>query len=192
MIIRHSRTLCNRLRHLCKTARKPKTLQDCWSKPEDALARARSGKFPPGQHDRRIARDDSQTAIRTFIHEAVEQAKLHVLIPGIDQQKHSALVMRHRAALTLRYFEEMDYRTIENTLGSRTARCAEFSAAPWRMRKQLRPLGVNGLNLWQPSRRMTTARCRSLRRTRTKSRASCTLSRRMRCAENSPGNQNHE
>src|SRR5947208_16773067 len=39
---------------------------------------------------------------------------------AIDQRLHSALASLpelHRAALTLRYFEEMDYRTIENTLG---------------------------------------------------------------------------
>ena len=39
---------------------------------------------------------------------------------ALDQQLHSALAdlpELHRAALTLRYFEEMDYRTIENTLG---------------------------------------------------------------------------
>src|SRR5213592_3661530 len=39
---------------------------------------------------------------------------------AIDQQLHSALASLpelHRAALTLRYFEEMDYRTIENSLG---------------------------------------------------------------------------
>ena len=39
----------------------------------------------------------------------------------LDRQLHSALWPRlpelHRSALTLRYFEEMDYRTIENTLG---------------------------------------------------------------------------
>src|SRR5882724_4981131 len=39
---------------------------------------------------------------------------------GLDQQLRSALAALpelHRAALTLRYFEEMDYRTIENSLG---------------------------------------------------------------------------
>src|SRR6266446_2932856 len=38
----------------------------------------------------------------------------------LDRQLNSALATLpelHRAALTLRYFEEMDYRTIENTLG---------------------------------------------------------------------------
>ncbi len=39
---------------------------------------------------------------------------------ALDQKLHSALAALpelHRAALTLRYFEEMDYRTIENSLG---------------------------------------------------------------------------
>jgi RNA polymerase sigma-70 factor (ECF subfamily) len=39
---------------------------------------------------------------------------------SLDRQLHSALAALpelHRAALTLRYFEEMDYATIENRLG---------------------------------------------------------------------------
>src|SRR6185295_17835263 len=39
---------------------------------------------------------------------------------ALDRQLQSALATLpelHRSALTLRYFEEMDYRTIENTLG---------------------------------------------------------------------------
>lgn len=45
----------------------------------------------------------------------------------------------HRAAITLRYFEEMDYRTIENTLGlSNGALRGILGRAMASMRKQLR------------------------------------------------------
>jgi RNA polymerase sigma-70 factor (ECF subfamily) len=63
--------------------------------------------------------------------------------PALDQQLHSALAglpELHRAALTLRYFEEMDYRTIENTLGlSNGALRGILGRALASMRKQLRP-----------------------------------------------------
>jgi len=62
---------------------------------------------------------------------------------GIDQQLHSALATLpelHRAALTLRYFEELDYRTIENTLGlTNGALRGILGRALAEMRKQLRP-----------------------------------------------------
>src|SRR5437660_9093515 len=62
---------------------------------------------------------------------------------ALDQQLHSALAALpelHRAALTLRYFEEMDYRTIENTLGlSNGALRGIRGRALASMRKQLRP-----------------------------------------------------
>jgi len=61
----------------------------------------------------------------------------------MDQQLHSALAALpelHRAALTLRYFEEMDYRTIENTLGlTNGALRGILGRALASMRKQLRP-----------------------------------------------------
>jgi RNA polymerase sigma factor (sigma-70 family) len=61
---------------------------------------------------------------------------------AIDQQLHSALAALpelHRAALTLRYFEEMDYRTIENTLGlTNGALRGILGRALASMRKQLR------------------------------------------------------
>jgi RNA polymerase sigma-70 factor, ECF subfamily len=61
----------------------------------------------------------------------------------LDQQLHSALAdlpELHRAALTLRYFEEMDYRTIENTLGlSNGALRGILGRALASLRKQLRP-----------------------------------------------------
>ena len=61
----------------------------------------------------------------------------------LDQQLHSALAALpelHRAALTLRYFEEMDYRTIENSLGlTNGALRGILGRALALMRKQLRP-----------------------------------------------------
>jgi RNA polymerase sigma-70 factor (ECF subfamily) len=62
---------------------------------------------------------------------------------ALDQQLHSALATLpelHRAALTLRYFEEMDYRTIENSLGlTNGALRGILGRALTSMRKQLRP-----------------------------------------------------
>src|SRR5438046_3732127 len=62
---------------------------------------------------------------------------------AIDQQLHSALAALpelHRTALTLRYFEEMDYRTIENTLGlTNGALRGILGRALASMRKRLRP-----------------------------------------------------
>jgi RNA polymerase sigma-70 factor (ECF subfamily) len=62
---------------------------------------------------------------------------------ALDQRLHSALAALpelHRAALTLRYFEEMDYRTIENTLGlTNGALRGILGRALASMRKQLRP-----------------------------------------------------
>jgi RNA polymerase sigma-70 factor (ECF subfamily) len=60
-----------------------------------------------------------------------------------DQQLQSALATLrelHRAALTLRYFEEMDYRSIENALGlSNGALRGILGRALASLRKQLRP-----------------------------------------------------
>jgi RNA polymerase sigma-70 factor (ECF subfamily) len=62
---------------------------------------------------------------------------------ALDQQLHSALAALpelHRTALILRYFEEMDYRTIENTLGlTNGALRGILGRALASMRKQLRP-----------------------------------------------------
>jgi RNA polymerase sigma-70 factor (ECF subfamily) len=61
----------------------------------------------------------------------------------LDQQLRSALDALpelHRTALTLRYFEEMDYRSIENILGlSNGALRGILGRALASMRKQLRP-----------------------------------------------------
>ena len=62
---------------------------------------------------------------------------------AMDQQLQSALATLpelHRAALTLRYFEEMDYRAIENTLGlTNGALRGILGRALASLRKQLRP-----------------------------------------------------
>jgi len=62
---------------------------------------------------------------------------------GLDQRLHSALAALpelHRAALTLRYFEELDYRTIENILGlTNGALRGILGRALALMRKELRP-----------------------------------------------------
>ncbi|HEX4653622.1 MAG TPA: sigma-70 family RNA polymerase sigma factor [Candidatus Udaeobacter sp.] len=61
----------------------------------------------------------------------------------MDQRLHSALASLpelHRAALSLRYFEELDYRTIESTLGlTNGALRGILGRALASMRKQLRP-----------------------------------------------------
>jgi RNA polymerase sigma-70 factor, ECF subfamily len=61
----------------------------------------------------------------------------------LDQQLHSALESLpelHRAALSLRYFEEMDYATIENRLGLTNGSLRGIlGRALASMRKQLKP-----------------------------------------------------
>ena len=65
------------------------------------------------------------------------------IAPVLDRRLHSALAELpeiHRAALTLRYFEEMDYRAIENTLGlTNGALRGILGRALASMRKQLKP-----------------------------------------------------
>jgi RNA polymerase sigma-70 factor (ECF subfamily) len=62
---------------------------------------------------------------------------------ALDRQLHSALASLpelHRSALTLRYFEEMDYASIEKLLGlSNGALRGILGRALASMRKQLRP-----------------------------------------------------
>ena len=79
-----------------------------------------------------------------FTHETIEPTlPVTAQTAAIDQQLHSALAALpelHRAALTLRYFEEMDYSTIENTLGlTNGALRGILGRALASMRKQLRP-----------------------------------------------------
>ena len=62
---------------------------------------------------------------------------------AVDEKLQSALATLpelHRAAVTLRYFEEMDYRSIENVLGlSNGALRGILGRSLASMRKQLRP-----------------------------------------------------
>ena len=79
-----------------------------------------------------------------FTHETIEATEVKTPeTSAMDQQLHSALATLpelHRAALTLRYFEEMDYRTIENTLGlTNGALRGILGRALASLRKQLRP-----------------------------------------------------
>jgi RNA polymerase sigma-70 factor, ECF subfamily len=76
--------------------------------------------------------------------EAIEIGKTETTgTTAIDHQLHSALASLpelHRTALTLRYFEEMDYRAIENTLGlTNGALRGILGRALAALRKQLRP-----------------------------------------------------
>src|SRR5215831_1600929 len=79
-----------------------------------------------------------------FTHEVIETAEAAPPdTTTMDQQLHSVLATLpelYRAALTLRYFEEMDYRTIENTLGlTNGALRGILGRALASLRKQLRP-----------------------------------------------------
>ena len=82
-----------------------------------------------------------------FTHETIETTETtEANAPdtmALDQQLHSALATLpelHRSALTLRYFEEMDYRTIEKTLGlTNGALRGILGRALASLRKQLRP-----------------------------------------------------
>lgn len=79
-----------------------------------------------------------------FTDETVEPSEPTTLDPlAMDQKLHSALATLpelHRAALTLRYFEEMDYGTIENRLGlTNGALRGILGRALASLRKQLRP-----------------------------------------------------
>jgi RNA polymerase sigma-70 factor (ECF subfamily) len=79
-----------------------------------------------------------------YPHEAIEISEYEPTdTTAVDQRLHSALATLpelHREALTLRYFEEMDYRTIEKTLGlTNGALRGILGRALASMRKQLRP-----------------------------------------------------
>ena len=96
-----------------------------------------------------IARNRAHDILRkrtpvSFRHDTLEISQTGpTAMAGIDEQLHLALTglpELHRAALTLRYFEEMDYRTIENTLGlTNGAVRGILGRALATMRKQLRP-----------------------------------------------------
>lgn len=79
-----------------------------------------------------------------FTHEIIEADEVGTAnVAAMDQHVRSALATLpelHRAALSLRYFEEMDYQTIENTLGlTNGALRGILGRALASMRKQLRP-----------------------------------------------------
>ena len=79
-----------------------------------------------------------------FTHEVIELREADTSdTVAMDQQLESALATLpelHRAALALRYFEEMDYRSIENTLGlTNGALRGILGRALASLRKQLRP-----------------------------------------------------
>ena len=79
-----------------------------------------------------------------FTQEVIETAEADTPdSAAVDEQLHSALAALpelHRAALTLRYFEEMDYPTIENRLGlTNGALRGILGRALVSLRKQLRP-----------------------------------------------------
>jgi RNA polymerase sigma-70 factor (ECF subfamily) len=79
-----------------------------------------------------------------FTDEVIERAETEVPDTAtMDQQLDSALATLpelHRTALALRYFEEMDYRTMENTLGlTNGALRGILGRALASLRKQLRP-----------------------------------------------------
>jgi RNA polymerase sigma-70 factor (ECF subfamily) len=93
-------------------------------------------------HD--IFRKRRTVPLSTTIDEAIEPSRTaEPNSSELDQQLRSALAALpelHRAALTLRYFEEMDYRSIENILGlSNGALRGILGRALASMRKQLRP-----------------------------------------------------
>ena len=83
---------------------------------------------------------------RTFpcLHEGIEiGANEPIDTAAVDEKLHSALATLpelHRTALTLRYFEEMDYRSIETMLGlSNGALRGILGRSLASMRKLLRP-----------------------------------------------------
>jgi RNA polymerase sigma-70 factor (ECF subfamily) len=80
----------------------------------------------------------------SFSHETIEISERETTdATALDRQLHSALAALpelHRSALTLRYFEEMDYRSIENLLGlSNGSLRGILGRALAAMRKQLKP-----------------------------------------------------
>jgi RNA polymerase sigma-70 factor, ECF subfamily len=85
----------------------------------------------------------SNAAAEAFASEANTNRNTITGQDSLDRQLQSALAALpelHRAALTLRYFEDMDYRSIENTLGlSNGALRGILGRSLATMRKQLRP-----------------------------------------------------
>jgi RNA polymerase sigma factor, sigma-70 family len=93
---------------------------------------------------RDLARRRRTIPLSARIEEAIEPSlAVEMNGPELDRQLDSALAALpeiYRSALMLRYFEEMDYRTIENTLGlSNGALRGILGRALASIRKQLRP-----------------------------------------------------
>ena len=93
---------------------------------------------------RDIFRRRRTVPLSATIDEAIEPSSdAQTKDPQLDRQLHSALAALpelHRAALTLRYFEEMDYQSIETALGlTNGALRGILGRALAMMRKQLRP-----------------------------------------------------
>jgi RNA polymerase sigma-70 factor (ECF subfamily) len=93
-------------------------------------------------HD--IFRKGRTVPLFATIHEVIEPSSAaEPNNPELDQQLHFALAALpelHRSALTLRYFEEMDYQSIEKLLGlSNGALRGILGRALAALRKQLRP-----------------------------------------------------
>ena len=96
-----------------------------------------------------IARHRAHDVFRKRRTVPLSEETIEAIEPGptdtitLDRQLHSALAALpelHRTALTLRYFEEMDYRTIETTLGITNGTLRGIlGRALASMRKQLRP-----------------------------------------------------
>jgi RNA polymerase sigma-70 factor, ECF subfamily len=90
-------------------------------------------------HD--IFRKRRTVSLSEQVTETIESEPTNTTV--LDQKLHFALATLpelHRTALTLRYFEEMDYRTIENTLGlTNGALRGVLGRALASLRKQLRP-----------------------------------------------------
>ena len=150
MIIRtQSRALSPSLTAFCKTARKPKTrCRTRSSKPGNrAGACAIRRNFLPGwprSHDTAPATFFANAAPFRFPTKyGTAVAPETTETTSLDRQLHSALAALpelHRSALTLRYFEEMDYQSIEKLLGlSNGALRGILGRALASMRKQLKP-----------------------------------------------------
>lgn len=93
---------------------------------------------------RHRAHDAFRKRRRDFTYEKIKATDVNMAETGaIDQQLHLAIATLpelYRAALILRYFEEMDYRNIERTLGlTNGALRGILGRALASLRKQLRP-----------------------------------------------------
>ena len=137
----------------------------------------------------------------TTIDDATEVSSPLIQRHRVDQQLRSALAKLpelHRAALTLRYFEEMDYRTYRKHARPYERRAARNSRPRPSLIAQTTSPGsrFNGLNLWQSFTTKSTTGSLLIFTANSPptNRAPTTYSSRRlrRIPKNSPGNQNHE